>query len=79
MRKLVRFSSILLLAAVLFSCKQNVNYDGLKSQEIHGQQTEKQVDKADDYVTVKLDVSKAGRAYRLLQWFKKSYRNNAVG
>lgn len=61
MRKLVRFSSILLLAAVLFSCKQNVNYDGLKSQEIQGQQAEKQVDKADDYVTVKLDVSKAAR------------------
>ena len=62
MRKLVRFSSILLLAAVLFSCKQNVNYDGLKSQEIQGQQTEKQADnQADDYVTVKLDVSKAAR------------------
>lgn len=61
MRKLVRFSSILLLAAVLFSCKQNVNYDGLKSQEIQGQQAEKQVDKADDYVTVRLDVSKAAR------------------
>ena len=62
MRKLVRFSSILLLAAVLFSCKQNVNYDGLKSQEIQGQQTEKQADnQADDYVTVKLDVSNAGR------------------
>ena len=48
MRKLVRFSSILLLAAVLFSCKQNVNYDGLKSQEIQSQQTEKQADNQAD-------------------------------
>lgn len=63
MRKLVRFSSILLLAAVLFSCKQNISYDESKSQGKQGigQQTEKQADKADEYVNVKLAVNKAAR------------------
>ncbi len=61
MRKLVRFSSILLLAAVLFSCKQNTSYEEPDSQGISDQQTEKQADNADDYVTVKLSVNKSAR------------------
>ena len=61
MRKLVRFSSILLLAAVLFSCKHNTSYEESESQGISGQQAEKQADKADDYVTVNLSVNKSAR------------------
>ena len=62
MRKLVRLSSILLLAAVLFSCKQHLSYEEPKSQEIQEQQIEKQADnKSSDYVTVKLSVNNAAR------------------